>query len=197
MKNRILKAIFMIAISILFFGCSSDDSGTPECPVLTCENGGYFEDCQCNCPEGFTGTNCQTPITPSRVIITNVDVIVFPNQNGSSNWDIGSPADLSMSIQYGQTPLFISQQYYADDISTGENYFPFQVSPALSISNVNEIHSIMLWDYDGEDIPATEDDLMSSVAFYPYDASRGFPNKITASNLPSQTIIELTLQYEW
>lgn len=48
---------FALLVLILAFGGCSDDA----CNLSGCENGGILSiDCECVCPEGFTGTQCET-----------------------------------------------------------------------------------------------------------------------------------------
>lgn len=195
MRHFILKiAFFLISISIL--GCSSDDSSPSECPELTCFNGGIFQDCGCNCPEGYLGTNCETQITPSKVLITNIRVKSFPNQDMGSNWDFNGLPDIYTDIENQSGTLYSSETYFIDAISNGVNYFDFTISPAFGIANVTLPHYITLWDYDLEDIPSSDDDYMAITAFYPYEASRGFPTTLILSSNP-QFQVELSLSYEW
>ena len=55
----------------------------PPCETLSCQNGGQFVDCACNCPEGWAGETCEEPIhvpKPSSVKINRIDILVFPDK---------------------------------------------------------------------------------------------------------------------
>lgn len=187
----------MALLSISFLGCSSDDSKDSDCQVLSCQNEGVFENCSCNCPDGFTGTNCEVQLTPSKVLITKITVKSFPNQDAGSNWDFNGLPDIYVDIENSNSTLYSSNSVYQDAISNGTNTFDFIISPAFAISNVTAPYYISIWDYDLEDTPPSNDDFMAIAAFYPYDSARGFPSKITVSNFPAQFVLELSLDYEW
>lgn len=197
MKTFIFKAIVLAVITISFYGCSSDESKDSDCPILNCQNEGVFENCSCNCPEGYVGTNCEVQLTPIKVLITKITVKSFPNQDAGSNWDFSSLPDIYVSIENSSNILYSSNEFYQDAISNGSNLFQFNINPAFAISNVSQPYYISLWDYDLEDAPASSDDFMAIAAFYPYDPSRGLPDKITVSNIPSQFLLELSLSYQW
>lgn len=46
----------------LFVGALCFTSCKDACEDVTCENGGTCNDGDCNCPNGFTGTNCETAV---------------------------------------------------------------------------------------------------------------------------------------
>lgn len=196
MKTNFFRSI-ILGLALFLIGCSSDDSGSSECQELTCFNGGEFQDCGCNCPEGFTGTTCEIPKTPSKVIITNIKVKFFPNQNQGANWDPVSLPDIYVNIETISEIVYSSTNYYPDALSDGINNFDFLINPGYSITDISSPHFISVIDYDLEDLPPSEDDLMAFVAFYPYESSGGFPHTITISNPTSQFIVELSLNYQW
>lgn len=67
------KLLFLVSCSMLMLclGISLNSCNDP-CEDVTCENGGTCVDGGCDCPEGFTGTNCETAVDPCiNVICTN------------------------------------------------------------------------------------------------------------------------------
>jgi len=79
MKN--LKSIIAICtVAVMIASCEKDDnaplnSSSTSC-TTTCLNGGTVNsNCGCDCPAGYTGTNCQT-VVPPPVSYTAVNVNV-------------------------------------------------------------------------------------------------------------------------
>ena len=56
-----IKKAFLISellIVFLFISCQQTDQD-PTCQIGFCENNGTLIDCACECPQGFTGLNCE------------------------------------------------------------------------------------------------------------------------------------------
>jgi len=132
------------------------------------------------CDEGYTGANCQTQITPSKIRITKITVTKFPQYDNGSPWDnidIGdSRPELFVEFLIGSTSLF-STGYYQDanynqsyDF-TGSSYLPFDIiSPTSS-------YTIRAWDYD-----TGANDYIGGFIFTPYHSTNGFPSIIYVSS---------------
>lgn len=69
MKTKL--TIFILCMGILVFpGCNSEENDLNPCQK-ECLNGGEkisgIDACYCDCPEGFTGENCETTECPATV----------------------------------------------------------------------------------------------------------------------------------
>jgi len=53
-KNNLFLILALLVGSLCFNACQDP------CEDVTCENGGTCDDGDCMCPDGFTGTNCET-----------------------------------------------------------------------------------------------------------------------------------------
>lgn len=162
-------------------GCSSDDSSSPTTTP---------------CPQGYTGPACLTQVTPSKIKITKITVKSFPMTNGGFDWDsvIDGGADIDVRLfDSNELPVFISDNYYPD-ATTGNDY-SFTPPQPIVITNMNQMYFLELYDYDGNDSVANEDDFMGSSAFFPYSSTSGFPETKLLTN--GQLEFELTLEYEW
>ncbi len=60
-KSRTMKnfARICFGVFIVLFGCNNP------CDNVSCLNGGICVDGTCNCPDGFTGEDCSTEVTPT------------------------------------------------------------------------------------------------------------------------------------
>lgn len=182
MKTSIFKSVSLLIILATTFGCSSDSDSSTSSP----------------CPQGFTGSNCNIPITPTKVKILKFKVTSFSNlDNSGGSWD-SSPNVIYPDI-YLQLNSYITPTYYNDVLYDGTNSFEFTPTTPLEITTVNDIHTIYLGDWDLNDIPSNSNDLMAQINFYPYQAINGFPTTLSLSNYltPVPFKVELTLAYEW
>ena len=203
-NKKIMKTIFkrlsVLTIAFLFFNCSSDSgdipSGDTPCVPITCLNGGTSSpECGCNCPQGYTGSNCSTQITPTKITITKIRITKFPNlQSDGSYWDSfsGIP-DIYVKFLKGSNPLFTSE-YYTDAISTGTGFYDFKPTTPIEIVDVNTPYILSLFDYDSYPLI---DDNMGITAFYLYSSKIGFPTTISLGTSTDAIRYELTLSYSW
>jgi hypothetical protein len=183
MKNFILRSVIMLAMFMSILSCSSDSDSDPQ-----------------ECPAGYTGTNCQTQITPSKINITKFRVTFFNNQDNGASWDTGSGPDIFLQLVNGAggSNIWISEIYYPDVFSTGTNSFEFVPNSPIVITNVTSSFTIYLGDNDAIDVPANPNDLMGSILFNIYTTTNGFPATLQLTDgrvVPFR--VELSLQYEW
>ena len=70
--KKIKLMIPIYTLVVLFVSCEK------ACKMV-CLNGGFvIEDCGCNCPLGYTGSNCRTALPLKSMTITNIIVNDFP-----------------------------------------------------------------------------------------------------------------------
>lgn len=184
MKTNFLKSVLLLIISLTLFSCSSDSDET-SAPVP--------------CPQGYTGANCSTQITPSKIIISKIRVNVFPNLNGTNTWDsvINVAPDIFVRLGIGDgsnsTITLYTSNYINDALSNGSNYFDFIPTTPIELLFPTQQHVLILGDYDS----ASSNDLMGGLIFNPYNSNNGFPTTITISNSSIPLKFELTVSYVW
>ena len=205
--KTVLSRLSVLIIAFLFFNCSSDSGDTPSgytpCVPITCLNGGTSApDCGCNCPIGFTGSDCSTQIAPIKILITQIKVKNFPNKktDGYTTWDdyvfssYNSP-DIFPFLTLGSIDLYQGIAYQ-DVISNGngtDNYI-WTPSTPIQIVAINSQFTINLYD---DDFGSPSYEIMGGCNFYIYNSTGGFPKIITLSNPSSSYKFELTVSYVW
>ena len=193
MKTKIFK-IFILA---LFLGsCSSSNDDIVECTPIDCQNGGVFENCECLCPEGYTGIDCGSQITPYRIKVTKIRVKYFPNTNNGSNWDLSDAPDIFVQLAKGSgsgAALLYQSSAINNVLSDGVTNYDFIPTTAVYITNPLDIHSVLLGDYDS----VSANDFMGGFTFTPYASNNGFPSSILLQNTTTPLSFELFLTYEF
>lgn len=204
MKTIIPKLLVLLVF--FSFSCSSD-STTP-CVPISCLNGGTSTpDCGCNCPQGYTGSNCSFQITPTKITITKISVTDFSNYaNSDFNWDVTLPTaanalpDIYFKIVNSVGgDFYVSTTYFKNAMADGTRTFDFVPTTPLEITNPLSIYTFQLYDYDTADsnINNGVDDLMAAKVFSTYSMSGGFPTTLTISDSSIPLSFKLTLNYTW
>ena len=185
MQTSLFRA-FVLLFVISLTGCSSDSHSGEVCPTLNCENGGVFQNCNCNCPEGYAGSLCETEKEPITVTVNKIVVKQFPNGNPAPNIYVV----LARQTNNGFTDLFESPTYYNSATSPGN--YAFNVSPGATIVSASTPHVISIRNYNtvtGTYTPVGE------AAFYPYESGEDFP-AIKTVNM-GNIIADVYLTYQW
>ena len=121
--------IFMATIS----ACKKDP-----CKGIVCKNGGTCANGDCNCPTGYTGSDCGTEKTPSSVTISKIVLNSYPmTTTSSTGWDSFNGPDIFLSIVQGTTSSDIQTSGVASDATgsaiTYTNNFPQTItSPSVN-----------------------------------------------------------------
>ncbi|MDB9380929.1 hypothetical protein PN465_01545 [Nodularia spumigena CS-584] len=181
-KLRALMLLFVIALT----GCSSDSNSGELCPTLDCQNGGTFENCNCNCPDGFTGSICETEKEPIIITVNKVVVKQFPNSNPAPNIYVV----LARQTNSGFSNVYQSQSYYNSATSPGN--YPFNVTPGVAIVSTSTPHVISVRNYNSSTNTYT---LVGESAFYPYESGEDFPAVKTVN--VGNIIADVYLTYQW
>lgn len=195
----------IITLSLLLFittSCSSDDSDDA-CTPIECLNGGIETvDCGCDCPEGYSGTDCSTQITPSSITILRVNVKKFPDRKPNGDrWDTGlfgiggSDADLQLDILNANGNVIYISEALVDRASSGNcddtNYF----FPAVQLSGeqISSQLTFALYDEDPNDWEFMGGWQIGGL----YSSNNGFPDTITIGECSDNIVFEVELDYSW
>jgi hypothetical protein len=195
--KKLLKITAFVFLTLNFLGCSSDSSDDSCTPIACLNNGISNSDCGCDCPLGYSGSNCGTIVPPLKVIITKVVVKAFPNLNPQGFlWDGTNDADIYIKFNSGTNVIYDHPTFISNAPGGSNLNYQFTLSPILQITNVNSPLIVSLWDYDLGDIPSNADDNIASAGFFPFNGN-SFPSTITITDPTSPTIFEIHLSYQW
>lgn len=189
MKNKnIFFVIFLLGLTVAFSGCKKDD--IDPCEGITCLNGGTCANGQCNCPEGYSGSDCSQQVTPDKIRVTKIEITRFPATDNGAGWDLTSGPDIYPKLSLGSTEIWTSEDYYQNaDPST---VYSFDINPIVNLSSPNDRYTISLYDYDDFDA----DDFMGGIIFTPYSSNNGFPSTINL-DAGGDVAFRLHVNYVW
>jgi len=197
----LLKTLFL-ALTLTFFSCSNGSDSEP-CLPIACLNGGISTiDCDCDCPEGYTGTDCSIQVTPSKIKITKITLIGFPLMRDSNDyWDSYifnqeevSP-DIFIRIRTTSEILYTSG-YYENAISSFSGY-DFIPDTPISITSPTSPIGLSVNDNDKNLIGDDTYELMVYSAFGIYDDTNGFPSVLKFDHDNPVLQFDLHLTYEF
>jgi hypothetical protein len=192
------KLIALLVVLMLNINCSSDSNDSAACTPIPCLNGGTSNaNCGCNCPQGFTGANCGTLVTPTSVKISKIKVKKFPDSNNGNWWDIlpNSDADIYLTVENSAfTVIYNHPTYFSNATGLGTSTYDFIPATPINLTNVTNNYLINLYDYDS----SVSSQLISVIAWTPFSTSQtSFPTTKTVTNSTNTFECELTYQYTW
>lgn len=195
MKIIVSKLLVLLLVFFLF-GCSSDSGDTP-CVPISCLNGGTSTpDCGCDCPQGYTGSDCSTQVTPLLVKITNIRVTKFPDTTPNGNWWDTSPsnsdADIFLTLENINYSTIWTSNNFTDSTGIGTFAYNFVPTTPIIITNFTSGYYMNIWDKD-----TLSSEIIAVTLFNPYSSIGGFPTTKTFTNSTSTFSFELTLSYVW
>ena len=188
MKTKVYLISIFALFTTLFFvlnSCKKDP-----CKDTVCYNGGYCDDGTCICPQGYTGSDCNTQLTPTRIKINSIKITKFPQYDGSSNWDFSDGPDIYITMSLDGTVIH-EQPSMFEDASVTTSYLYEPTSPIV-LTNIGAQYSIRLYDYDD----GLGDDYMGGILFYPYSSTSGFPTTLYI-DAGENVAFEFSVSYEW
>jgi hypothetical protein len=195
-----MKKLFIIALTscslFLFTDCKKKKTEEPvdPCANTVCLNGGTCVDGSCSCPTGYSGADCGTQRTPTKVTITGIKVTKFPGQSGTSDWDpypgYTNP-DIFAVIKQGGTTL-ITTSAISDVPANSVN-----VLTVASPYNVTDLVTPLNIELLDDDTSPDADDTMGNINFSIYNSTNHFPTTLTVDNGSGTLTFELTLSYTY
>lgn len=197
MKNFSFKSILYGFLVVFTSMSCSSDSDSNSCPTIACQNNGIFVNCECNCPDGYSGIDCGNQITPTRIKVTKIRVKNFPNLNSSGfEWDGVDGPEIFVRLGQGSgsnVNLVYDSGVYPNAVSDGVTNFDFIPTSNVYITSPLVTHTIILGDFD----TINSHDLMGGFTFTPYNSLNHFPSSIVLQDLTIPLSFELFLSYEW
>lgn len=125
------------------------------------------------CSTGYTGSDCSVQTTPTKIIVSKIEVSKFPSTDtGGAGWDLTSGADIYPVLTKGSNTIWESPTYTTD--ANPNSSYTYTLSPSADIISPFETYSISLYDYDDLD----SDDFMGGINFVPYSTTNKFPSVI-------------------
>lgn len=184
MKNLIFGLLTVGSLSII--------SCKDKCKDTNCLNGGVCDDGTCICETGFSGDDCGTANTPSKITITQIDIVDFPGLDNGSTWDVAIDTDPDIVIELvnngsGST-VYTSASF--DNMADGSQFSINGLN--IEITNVTDTYTIKMWDDD----LTSGDDSMGDVTFTPFNGNN-FPTSITVSDASQELSYILRMSYSW
>lgn len=168
---KILKFLTFFLLAVSLSSCSKDDTTNP-CESISCSNGGMCINGVCDCPDGFTGPDCGSQMTPNSIKINSINLRSFPaTEENGAGWDLFDGADIYIKVSYNEEVIYQHPTFYTN-ANSGQIY-SFIPTTNLNIHNPTDKYVISLWDKDDLD-----DDFMGGIIFTPYFSTNGFPATI-------------------
>lgn len=183
-SKNLLTAVLVVVL-VNGTGCKKDDPKPPSSPACTttCQNGGTVTaSCECDCPNGFYGTNCQNQQTPTafrvnQIVLTNWPATYNQNQIAYA-WDNdGTGPDIFFRFAIGTTSYLETGRHdnciqgtnYTYNVQNDPSHFPF----ALGFGT---LYDLKIMDKDG-----TQDHVMLNSSINMANFDIGLPTTINLS----------------
>ncbi len=138
-----------------------------------------FSNCFCQCPPGFIGNDCRTPIAPASITITRIEIMNWPDKKSDGTpWQQNTGPNIYVVLQNlsrNSATLFDSKA--VPDCRYG-NIYKFYCNINIKDVTVNDNYKITL-NNKNQFLP---NELMSGETFKLYNPHNGCPPTLTISN---------------
>jgi hypothetical protein len=171
--------------SLLFVACSGDP-----CETSMCHNGGVCIDGLCDCPDRYTGPQCDEQVTPDVMRITSVELLRFPGftPNSDKPWDAEDGPDVFFKLVHDDHP--VAQPVVLVENADHTQRYDFHIS-IVDMNAVLDEYTMQLFDYEAIGV---EPQFMGEIAFTPYHSTNGFPTEIHLDN-GGPVAFRMTVEY--
>ena len=127
------------------------------CDTVQCTNGRTCVNGNCECPTGFGGPNCNTMLTPSSVVISKIELPIYPiTQPNGSNWDDaagGDWPDIFVTLTPG-TSVSLNGGYRSNTFDNQMGApLTFTTGMPIIINAPDQPYTLAVWDDDGSGNP--------------------------------------------
>ena len=171
-----MKIFTFTLMLLLFSACQKDDPAPLDpCANISCLNGGFCANGECNCPPAYTGSNCSLEKTPTSITITRITITKWPpTEPNGAGWDFLDGPDLTFTVEAAGQEIYTTNMFQEDAVQ-GQQYF---FNTLIELDNPSGAHEITILDYDDGFSP----DYMGSIVFNPYINGEKFPVEKTLDN---------------
>jgi len=194
MKNLLFLVLIITALTIVT-GCekstTTDTLNEDLCAGVDCQNGGTCYLGLCDCSTGWTGSDCSTQVTPSKIQINKIVIRDFPQYDNGSTWDLNSGPDIFVKFALGSNVIY-TQPTVFQDASSGHSLTLTPSQPIIVTSPLSR-YAIYLYDYDSGF--GGNNDYMGGVEFNIYSSTNNFPGVVTASY--GSIKVDFYITYNW
>tara|TARA_B100000963_G_scaffold302195_1_gene275035 strand:- start:170 stop:838 length:669 start_codon:yes stop_codon:yes gene_type:complete len=212
--------IFLLVFALLQLNSCKKDP----CETVICLNGGVCNDGLCDCPDGYSGTQCETYDDCFGIVCLNNGVCV----NGICNCPEGyTGSDCSQQVTPNKIKInkIVVKDFPPTDNGAGWDLISGpDIYPEIYDPQNNLLYSSSTYfpdadpqiDYDFDCSPSVDltdpnaqyifqlmdydtgsDDWMGSIGFTPYYSTNGFPSVLTYSVNTNGLSFDLHVTYTW
>lgn len=140
-------------------------------------NDGICNNGLCDCPDRFTGPNCQEQATPDKIKLLSVIVSRFPASNhDNTKWDITDDPDIFFRLYDHEGPL--AQPLMPIENADPQQDHKFSIN-TVDLFNVTDVFTLKLLDYEGAGIQSED---MGEIQFQVYQDLNGFPQHLVVDD---------------
>ena len=181
---QVISKIWVL-LPALMMSCTSDP-----CETQMCHNGGICIDGLCDCPDRYTGPECDEQVTPDVMRITSVQLLRFPGHRPTDDqqWDETNGPDIFFKLVQGEQAIAQPVVLVENADATMEHMFHINI---IDMKSVTEEYKLQLYDYEAIGV---EPQFMGEVAFTPYHETNGFPTEIRLDN-GGPVAFNMTVEY--